>query len=147
VCAIFSSRLLSGNAPIIFEDGLQSRDFIHVKDISQSLILSMDSNKVKNEVFNVGSGKPTSIKKVAEILAEYINPKIKPIITNKFRPGDIRHCYADISKISSKLGFKPKYSFKDGIKELIGWVKSQQGKVSDRSELATKELEEKGLLK
>ena len=78
---------------------------------------------------------------------KYINPDISPIIKNQFRPGDIRHCFADISKISNKLGFKPNVSFDDGMKELIEWVKSQQGKVEDKSNLADKELMDKGLLK
>jgi len=147
VCAIFSSRLLSNNPPIIYEDGLQTRDFVHVKDICQALILSMESDLANNQIFNVGTGIPVSIKKVAEILGKHINPKIKASITNKFRPGDIRHCYADISKISTKLGYKPKYAFESGMKELIEWVKLQQGKLVDRSKLANEELKAKGLLK
>lgn len=147
VCAIFSSNLLCGNPPIIYEDGNQNRDFIHVKDVCQAFRLSMEKEEAKNEVFNVGTGNPVSIKQVAEILARYINPKIAPIINNKFRPGDIRHCFADISKITSKLGFKPKYTFAEGMRELIEWVKLQEGKVVDKAHLAKKELEEKGLLK
>ncbi|NHJ20052.1 MAG: NAD-dependent epimerase/dehydratase family protein [Candidatus Lokiarchaeota archaeon] len=147
VCAIFSSSLLCGNPPTIFEDGEQTRDFIHINDICQSFLLSMEKPLAKNEIFNVGAGKPISILNVAKKLAEYINPQIKPIITNQFRPGDIRHCVSDISKISSKLGFNPEYSFDDGMKELIQWVRLQEGKIEDKSSLALKELKNKGLLK
>ncbi|MHA1284898.1 MAG: SDR family NAD(P)-dependent oxidoreductase [Promethearchaeota archaeon] len=147
VCAIFSSNLLNGNPPRIYEDGEQTRDFVHVKDVCNALILSMEKEEARNEVFNVGTGIPISIKKVAETLRNYINPNIKPIITNQFRPGDIRHCFADISKIKRKLGYKPQYNFEDGMKELIEWVKSQKGKVKDKSDLANKELKEKGLIK
>lgn len=146
VCAIFSTSLLCGNPPIIYEDGNQTRDFIHVKDISQSLVLSMEKPEAKNQVFNVGTGNPITIKQVAETLAKYINPKISPVITNKYRPGDVRHCFADISKISSKLGYKPKYSFDEGMKELIEWIKLHQGKVDDKSSVANEELNKRGLL-
>ena len=98
-----------------------------MKDICQSLILSLNNPQARNEVFNVGTGIATSIKQIADLLAENINPKITPSITNKFRPGDIRHCYADISKIQSKLGYEPKFLIEDGIKELIEWVISLLG--------------------
>ncbi|MFX1593133.1 MAG: GDP-mannose 4,6-dehydratase [Promethearchaeota archaeon] len=147
VCAIFSSNLLCNNSPLIYEDGNQTRDFVHVKDICQALILSMEKSQARNEVFNVGTGLPITIKEVAQIIAKYINPSITPIITNKFRLGDIRHCFSDISKISSKLGYKPTVSFEKGISELIDWVKIQRGKVEDKSSRANEELREKGLLK
>lgn len=146
VCAIFSSNLLCGNQPTIYEDGNQTRDFIHIKDICQALILSMEKPQANNEVFNVGTGIPISIKEIADNLSQFINPKITPIITNRFRSGDVRHCFADISKISSKLGFKPKYRFKEGLHELVDWVKSQQGKVTDKTSLANQELRERKLL-
>ena len=147
VCAIFSSSLLNGNSPLIFEDGNQRRDFKHVDDICDVFLLSIEKPQAKNEFFNVGTGVATSINTVAETLAKYINPSIKSIITNQFRPGDVRHCYADISKISSKLGFKPKYSFDKGMQELVEWVKLQKGKAEDKSSVAKQELEQKGLLK
>ena len=146
VCAIFSSNLLCGNSPLIFEDGLQTRDFVNVKDICQAMVLSMEKSQSKGEVFNVGTGAPISIKKISEILIQKINPKIKVNIANKYRAGDIRHCFADISKIKCKLGFKPQISFEDGIVELIEWVKSQEGKVDDKSREALDELKNKGLV-
>ena len=146
VCAIFCSNLISGNPPIIFEDGLQSRDFINVKDICQSIILSMEKIQAKGEVFNVGTGYPITIKEIANILIQKINPEINPIIINNFRAGDIRHCYSDISKIKQKLGFYPKILFEDGVEELIQWVKSLAGNVKDKSKEALEELKNKGLV-
>ncbi|MHA1819653.1 MAG: SDR family NAD(P)-dependent oxidoreductase [Promethearchaeota archaeon] len=125
VCSIFASRLLNGEAPLIFEDGLQTRDFVHVNDVCQALELAMNTPKSKYEVFNVGSGKKISIKEVADIIASIINPKIRPIITQEYREGDIRHCFADISKIKKALNYNPIYDFKTGIKEFIDWVKKE----------------------
>lgn len=142
-CAIFSTSLLCGNSPIIFEDGLQTRDFVHVDDICQALLLSLE--KDMTGVFNVGTGNPITIKKVAEVLSKEINPNISPIVTNKFRSGDIRHCYADISKIKS-FGYKPKIKFEEGVNEFVDWVKKQK-EVEDKSKKAIKELESKGILK
>jgi dTDP-L-rhamnose 4-epimerase len=145
VCAIFSNSLLNGNPPIIYEDGNQSRDFVHVKDICQALILSMEKKAAAYETFNVGTGQQITISQVAETLANHINPNIKPVVTNKYRPGDIRHCFPDISKIQKKLGFKPQIMFKEGIKEVIEWVKVQKS-VEDKSKQANEELKKKGLL-
>ena len=146
VLTIFSTNLLSGNPPIIFEDGMQTRDFVNVKDVCQALILAMENSKAKGEIFNVGTGIPMTIKTIAHTLINKLNPEIKPIITNKYRTGDLRHCYADISKIKQKLGYQPKISFEGGIEELIQWVKSQVGKFEDRSQIALNELKNKGLL-
>ncbi len=146
VCAIFCSNLLAGNPPFIFEDGLQSRDFINVKDVCQALILAMKIEGAKGNAFNVGTGIPITINNIAQILTQKINPKLKPIITNKYRAGDIRHCFADISKFKEKSGFEPKTSFKQGIEELIQWVKLQVGKVQDKSRNAFEELKNKGLI-
>lgn len=147
VFAIFCSRLLSGKHPIVFEDGLQSRDFVNVKDVCQALLLAMKSNAANGEIFNVGSGIPLTIKTIAEILTEEINPKLKPIYNQQYRVGDIRHSVADISKIKSKLGYIPKISFNQGIEEYINWIKTQENKIEDKTESALLELKEKGLLK
>ncbi len=147
VCSIFSSRLFNGNPPIIFEDGLQSRDFVNVKDVCQALTLSMNKREAKGEIFNVASGDPITIKEVANIITEKINPKLKPIYNNEYRIGDIRHCLADISKIKEKLGYTPTVKFKDGIEEVLEWIKPQIGNIQDDSQKAINELKEKGLLK
>ncbi len=146
VCAIFCSKLLTGNPPIIFEDGLQSRDFINVKDVCQALKLAMKIKGTKGDAFNVGTGNPITINNIAQILTQKINPRIQPIITNKYRSGDIRHCFADISKINEKFGFEATISFEQGIEELIQWVKLQVGKFQDKSKEAFEELKNKGLI-
>ncbi|MFC1454964.1 NAD-dependent epimerase/dehydratase family protein, partial [Candidatus Undinarchaeota archaeon] len=147
VCAIFSSRIKNDNPPMITEDGMQSRDFIHVKDIVRANLMAMDSSKADYEVFNVGSGEPIAIKKIAEILIEKQGKDFSPEITGKFRKGDIRHCYADISKIKQKLDFDLEVSFEDGISELVDWTEDQSGQTAkDDFEQARAELNEKKLL-
>jgi dTDP-L-rhamnose 4-epimerase len=143
VCAIFSSRIKNDNPPIIFEDGLQTRDFISVHDIVHANLLVMEKSKADYEVFNVGTGKPTSILDIARTLSKLYGKNLKPEIVNKYRSGDIRHCYADISKIK-KLGFKPAVSFEAGMHELVEWGMTQ--KAEDKTEAAYRELKERGLV-
>ena len=143
VAAIFMSRLKNNNRPVIYEDGLQTRDFVSVHDIAVANIIVMDSKKADYEVFNVGSGVPRSIKSIAEDLAKLMGKKLQPDVTKKFRKGDIRHCFADISKIK-KLGFNPSVSFEEGMKELIEWSSSM--KAEDKFDQAAKELKNKGLI-
>jgi dTDP-L-rhamnose 4-epimerase len=119
VCSIFSNRLLNRKPPIVFEDGLQSRDFVHVNDVCQALVLAMENEAANGEIFNVGTGQPITIKEVAETISEKINLDLKPVFNQQYRIGDIRHCVADISKINNKLGYKPNINFKEGIDDLI----------------------------
>jgi dTDP-L-rhamnose 4-epimerase len=147
VCSIFSNRLLNRKSPIVFEDGLQSRDFVHVNDVCQALVLAMENEAANGEIFNVGTGQPITIKEVAETISEKINPDLRPEFNQQYRIGDIRHCVADISKIKNKLGYKPNIKFKDGINDLINWIKNQHYKIIDKSQNALDELKEKGLLK
>ncbi|MFH1590431.1 MAG: SDR family NAD(P)-dependent oxidoreductase [archaeon] len=146
VAAIFQSRIKNDNPPLVFEDGDQSRDFVSVHDIAQANILAMGSKAANDEVFNVGSGNRVSILQVAETIAKLYGKDgdIRPKITGNFRKGDVRHCFADISKIKDKLGFDPKVSFSDGMAELIAWSKGQEAE--DLVDKATSELQEKGLL-
>jgi dTDP-L-rhamnose 4-epimerase len=144
VSAIFMSRIKSNNRPIINEDGLQSRDFISVHDVVRACIMAMEQKEADFEAFNVGSGKATSIKGVAEIIAKEYGAKIAPEITNKSRKGDLRHCTADISKIKALLGFEPRISFEQGIRELIEWSRKQES--VDNFEKADRELKDKGLM-
>lgn len=143
VCAIFSSRIKNNSNPIIFEDGWQSRDFISVYDIVQANILIMNKNSADYEVFNVGTGKPTSISEIAKVLIDLYGKNLNPEIVNKYRSGDIRHCYADVSKIS-KIGFKPKIELAQGMKELVKW--SEKVEAKDKFEQAQEELKRKGLV-
>lgn len=145
VCAIFSSRIKNNKSPLIFEDGLQTRDFVSVHDIVQANLRAMENRNANYEVFNVGTGKPESILEIAEVLLRlYGADKIKPEITNKYRVGDIRHCYADISKIKSKLGFESKILFEEGMRELVTWGENVEAK--DMFEKAHEELRNKGLV-
>jgi len=143
VCAIFSSRIKNNNPPIIYEDGLQARDFVSVSDIVQANLLVLNKRSADYEAFNVGVGKPIAILDIADILIGLYKKKIKPRIAGKYRPGDIRYCYSDISKIK-KLGYKPRTKFEDGIKDLARWGETQKAK--DRFEEARKEMESKGLM-
>ena len=144
VAAIFMSRLKNNKQPIVYEDGLQSRDFVSVHDIVQANLLAMDKSSADYEVFNVGSGRHVTILEIASILAEKCGKNIKPDVTNKFRKGDIRHCFADISKIRNKLGYQPKISFNQGINELISWSEGVEAK--DMFDSAEEELSKKGLI-
>lgn len=146
VGAIFSSRILNNNPPVIFEDGLQGRDFTHVSDIVQANILALEADEKANyQIFNVGTGKITSILDMAKYLCGYLGKKdLKIEFPQKFRAGDIRHCYADISKAKKILGFKPSIMFEEGVKHLADWVRQQTAE--DKIAAASKELEEKKLL-
>lgn len=144
VAAIFMSRLKNDNAPVIYEDGRQTRDFISIHDIVRANIMAMEKKEADYEIFNVGSGNPLEIKDIAQTLADLLGKAIQPKITNRFRKGDVRHCFADISKISKLLGFKPSVSFSDGMQEYIDW--SMNEKAVDYFDKASAELKEKGLL-
>ncbi len=143
VAAIFSSRLLNGRAPLIFEDGLQSRDFIHVKDIVQGLVLAMEKDEANYEAINIGTGRRTTIRELAEMLIQHLHVPVEPEIVNKFRAGDIRHCYADISKAQKLLGFQPKIKLEDSIPEMVEWLRTQIAE--DKVEVAASELSQRGL--
>lgn len=144
VCAIFLSQVKNNRQTLIFEDGRQSRDFIYISDITEANILAMKRKEADYDFFNVGTGVPHSILDVANVIIYLYNKKdLKPKITNKFRAGDIRHCYADVSKISKKLGFKPKVPFEKGIKKLIEWSETQEA--YDLTQKAQLELKKRGL--
>ena len=144
VAAIFSSRLLNGRAPVVFEDGEQARDFTHVRDIVQANVLAMESDAGDYEVFNVGTGVPTSVRRVAELLAQHLGVDAAPEIVQQFRAGDIRHCYADVSKIQRLLGYQPSVRFEDGLDDLVVWAREQRP--DDGVERATRQLAAKALI-
>lgn len=144
VAAIFMSRLLNDNRPIVFEDGLQSRDFISVHDIVRANIMVMESENANQQVYNVGAGRQITVLEIAQTFAGLLGKDIEPDIVGKFRKGDVRHCFADISKIRDDLGFEPRISLEDGFQELIEW--SATVVADDMGELATEELREKGLV-
>ena len=143
VAAIFASRLLNGQAPLVFEDGQQMRDFVSVHDIVRANMLAMERPESNNEVINVGCGVPISIREVAEILSRCLGSAIEPVITRKYRAGDIRHCYADISKARRLLGYEPQVRHEEGFRELAEWLRDQ--KAEDKAETMLKELNAYGL--
>ncbi len=144
VAAIFMTRIKNDNSPVVFEDGLQTRDFVNVKDIAAANISAMKSKNADFEVFNVGGENPRTIKEIAEVIARLYGKDIKPTIVNKFRKGDVRHCFADISKIKNGLGWKPSVSFEQGMLELIRWAETEES--VDMVDKATNELKERGLV-
>ncbi|MEK6889295.1 MAG: SDR family NAD(P)-dependent oxidoreductase [Nanoarchaeota archaeon] len=144
VAAIFMSRLKNNQQPLVFEDGNQLRDFVSVHDIVQANMLAMEKDEANYQVYNVGSGVSISVKKIAEIVAKLCGKDIKPLITNNFRKGDIRHCFADITKIKKDLGFSPKVTFEDGMKELIKWAEDKEAK--DLVDNMTDELKKRGII-
>jgi dTDP-L-rhamnose 4-epimerase len=127
VAAIFSGRMLAGQAPLIYEDGGQQRDFVHVSDVVQACCLAMTNPAADYQVLNVGTGQPTSVLQVGELLARELGWTGGFDIVRKFRAGDIRHCFADITRIRESIGYAPRYSFEDGVRELVAWVGAQQG--------------------
>ena len=144
VLAIFASRLLNNNPPLIFEDGQQKRDFIHVKDVAKACRIAMETPEANGEVFNVGSGNQYSISSIAERLAKVMNKsEHKAEVTGKYRVGDIRHCFADASKMKEILDFEPEIDFEDGLFELAEWLKDQIA--VDNVSKASSELSARGL--
>jgi dTDP-L-rhamnose 4-epimerase len=144
VCAIFLSRMLNNKSAVLYEDGEQTRDFIFVKDIARACVSSMNDQRADHQVFNVGNGKPISIKDIALTLSEILHKDLPPQITNEFRKGDVRHCIADIEKIKSTLDFQPEISFKQGMSELAHWTQSRTA--TDGFEQAAAELQKHRLL-
>jgi len=143
VCAIFQSNIKNGNSPIVYEDGRQTRDFIDYRDIVAANMLALESGKADYQTFNVGSGRPTSVLDIAQTFDKLYGKEIEPEIQQKFRQGDIRHCFADIEKIRS-IGFEPKIDFQQGMADLVEWGKDQQA--DDRSAKALEELLERNLV-
>jgi dTDP-L-rhamnose 4-epimerase len=143
VAAVFASRMLNGNAPLVFEDGEQMRDFVSVHDIVQANMLAMERPESNGEVINIGCGKPITIQRVGELLAQALGKDVAPVITQKFRAGDIRHCYADISKARRLLGYEPKVTHEEGFRELAEWLGGQEAE--DKAETMLQELTTYGL--
>jgi len=146
ILSIFSTRILNGNDLDIYEDGLESRDFVYIDDVVDATILGIEKDEANGEVFNVGSGVPTTVQEVAEKLKTFYESDIDISISGKFRIGDIRHNYADLTKIKNMLGFTPKYNFQKGISEFVSWVKTQEV-MEDRYEQSAQKLKQKGLMK
>jgi len=125
VAAIFSSRLLNDRSPIVFEDGDQTRDFIDVRDIARCCALALEHDGADGRTLNVGTGTPTSVREVADVIARGLGKQIEPEVSNTYRAGDIRHCYADTSLARGLLGFEAEIPFERGMEDLLAWLETQ----------------------
>ncbi|QJD96831.1 SDR family NAD(P)-dependent oxidoreductase [Mucilaginibacter robiniae] len=144
VLAIFASRYLNNKAPIIFEDGEQKRDFVHVKDVAKACRLALEVEEAAYEVFNIGSGNSYTVSEIARKLSSTMGVQhIQPVATGEYRVGDIRHCFGDISKAKRILGFEPEVQMEDGLQELAVWLEEQVA--VDNVEQAKEELAARGL--
>jgi len=144
VMAIFASRLMNGKRPLIFEDGLQQRDFVSVKDVAQACRLALENNEATGCVFNVGSGNRYTIKELAQRIAAVMSMEdMEPEIKGEYRVGDIRHCFADITRAQRVLGYRPQVRLEDGLAELVAWLAGQSS--VDMVDKARAELSARGL--
>ncbi len=123
ICRIFTLRLLSGQPPIIYEDGLQARDFVHIDDVVEANMLVLGNHKADFEVFNVGSGRTTTVIQYADVLTRKLGKNIEPVVPGEYRLGDNRHSVSDISKLM-ELGWRPKKLLEDIFNDYIGWLES-----------------------
>lgn len=145
VLANFGSRLANGQRPMIFEDGQQKRDFVHVRDVARAFRLAMESRDAAGHVINIGSGSAYTIAGVAEMLAGAMGVRdLTPEIMRRARAGDIRNCFADISKARDLIGFSPEHPLEDSLEELAGWICSANS--VDRGAEMRRHLETRGLV-
>ncbi|MBS1529829.1 MAG: SDR family NAD(P)-dependent oxidoreductase [Bacteroidetes bacterium] len=146
ILSIFSSLIKNGKEINIFEDGKESRDFVFIDDVVDATILALENDKADHQVFNVGTGVPVDVLTVVDELTKNYGVPVSSRISGNYRLGDIRHNFADLSKISKALGFQPKVNFTEGIKRFTAWVNQQQLGASKYEE-SIKEMQGKGLLK
>jgi dTDP-L-rhamnose 4-epimerase len=143
VAAIFASRLINRRSPVIFEDGRQSRDFIHVDDIVEGIVLALDSDDADGRAINLGTGRRVTIEEVAGALSAGLGLEIEPEYPEQYRAGDIRHCYADATLAQDVLGFHAGTTLEEGMADLVQWLADQHA--DDHVDDATRELERRGL--
>ena len=145
VLAIFGSRLMNGRPPMVFEDGRQRRDFVHVSDVARAFRLAMEVPAADGRVLNVGSGRSVGVAELASLVAERLGrPELEPEITGNARTGDIRHCFADIAEAREVLGFEPQRSLERGLDDTLEWLAGETA--VDRVDQATDELRARGLV-
>jgi len=144
VLAIFASRLMNNKRPIIFEDGQQLRDFVSVYDVAQACRLALETAGAQDLTFNVGSGESITVANVAKKLAAVLGKSLEPEITAKYRVGDIRHCYPDITLAREVLGYQPKVTLENGMRDLATWLEMQTA--HDRFNEMRDELSSRGLV-
>jgi dTDP-L-rhamnose 4-epimerase len=144
VGAIFACRVLAGHRPCVFEDGQQKRDFVHVSDVVKANVLAMETDRADYQALNIGSGEPISVLEVARAVALSLGREdLVPDVTGRYRQGDIRHCYADITKARRLLGYEPSVRFVRGVTELVEWAAHQEA--SDTFDDHRQELARRGL--
>jgi dTDP-L-rhamnose 4-epimerase len=143
VLAIFAARLLNRRAPLIFEDGLQRRDFVSVHDVVQACLLALEVSGAAGRSFNVGSGQSHMVREVAAMMGAILGRAIDPDVCGKYRVGDIRHCFADITLAHDVLGYTPAVMLEDGLVELAEWLQDQAA--DDKVDAASRELAARGL--
>ena len=146
ILSIFSTQIKNGNGINIFEDGKESRDFVYIDDVVDATILGLEKEEANNQIFNVGTGTPTDVYTVAKQLIENYRIVVPITISGNYRLGDIRHNFADITKISSMLNFVPKISFNQGLEKFTNWVNSQEIQ-EDYYQKSIEEMKVKGLYK
>ena len=145
VAAIFISRLLNDEPPLVFEDGRQRRDFVHVLDVADAFVAALEGEAPLWDAFNVGSGRSITVLEIAAVLARQLGREIAPEVLGRYRVGDIRHCFADIGRIERIIGVRPKRDFEAGMAELIDWVRGAKPP-ADRSGDSLRQLETRKLL-
>lgn len=146
ILSIFSTQIKNGNSINIFEDGKETRDFVYIDDVVDATILGLEKEEANNQVFNVGTGVATDVITVANGLAKNYGQEVPITISGNYRLGDIRHNYADLTKIRSILGFEPKISFEEGLRKFTEWVNTQEVQ-KDRYSQSIEEMRVKGLYK
>ncbi len=146
ILSIFSTIFLNRNNIEVYEDGKQSRDFVYIDDVVNATTMALENDEANYEIFNVGSGVPISVNKVAKTLHALYKESGEIRISGKFRLGDIRHNYADLTKIKNILGFIPETDFETGVKRFVQWVRKQDVQ-QDRYKRSIEELKQKGLIK
>ena len=146
ILSIFSTQIKNGNGINIFEDGKESRDFVFIDDVVDATILGLEKEEANNQVFNVGTGVATDVITVAESLSKNYGVEVPITISGNYRLGDIRHNFADLTKINSTLGFEPKFSFEQGLQQFTDWVNTQQVQ-EDKYQKSIDEMKAKGLYK
>jgi len=146
ILSIFSNLIMSGKGINVFEDGLESRDFLYVDDAVDATILGIERPEAANEIFNVGSGRPVSVRTVASILSRQLGIEVPITVSGNFRLGDIRHNYACLNKIRRLLGFTPQHTFESGIALYCTWAKTA-GSANSDYEASLSEMRQRGLLK
>lgn len=144
ILSVFSNQILSGKSVNIFEDGLESRDFIHVEDVVDAIVLSIQHSSIGNRILNIGTSVPTTVLRVAELLLQNYGKDVPLRISGRFRVGDIRHNFADLRQAKMVLGFEPKISFEEGIARFTRWVLQQSIK-ENRLEESYQEMAERKL--